>query len=419
MRGLHFILAYPAMRFIRARDLAWPLLFSAIAAVGPFHTTEVVSLLLCLAVLQVLEPRIPYFSTKQGSVLMMLVKIGLCYLVMGWTDGINSSYYVILLLPVVSAATTLNLIGTAGITLLACGAYVSLLLFLDWGHWEFTVQGAGELGLRVIFLPVVAFLTHSLVEQNRVEAKRYQAVAEQLRKANEDLQEAEAAVRRSDRLAALGQLTAGLAHELRNPLGTMRASAEILARNTSSENEITREMAGFIATEVDRVNSLITRFLDFARPMHLRLEKANLADVLDRAAKELGQHHPPFDITVYKNYSPDIPSVEMDTEWMERVFYNLLLNAAQATAPGGAVTIKTRLVDSQAEICVIDRGSGIDAKHLENIFNPFFTTKSGGVGLGLAIVSKIVDEHQGTIGVESELGKGSVFRVFLPLNAGS
>lgn len=385
------------------------------AVVGPIHSTQVVSLLLALAVLQVIEPRVPYFASTQGSVLVILVKLTLCYLVMGWTYGINSSYYVILLLPVVSAATTLSLAGTAAVTLLACAAYLSLLSFLDWGHWEFTVEGVGELGLRVLFLPVVGFLTHSLVEQNRVEAKRYQAVAEQLRKANEDLQEAEAAVRRSDRLAALGQLTAGLAHELRNPLGTMRASAEILARNTSSENEITREMAGFIATEVDRVNSLITRFLDFARPMHLRMEKANLADVLDRAAKELGQHNPPFDITVYKNYSPDIPAVEIDTEWMERVFYNLLLNAAQATAPGGAVTIKTRLLGSQAEVSVIDRGLGIDPKHMESIFNPFFTTKSSGVGLGLAIVSKIVDEHHGTLTAESEVGKGSVFRVFLPL----
>ena len=239
--------------------------------------------------------------------------------------------------------------------------------------------------------------------------------AEQLAQANEQIQQAQEAVRRSDRLAALGQLSAGLAHELRNPLGTMRASAEILARNTTAENEITREMAGFIATEVDRVNSLITRFLDFARPMHMRMEKTNLADALDRAAKELGQHNPPFEITVYKNYAPDIPPVEMDVEWMERVFYNLLLNGAQATAAGGALTIKTRLVNTQVEICFIDRGSGIDAKHLESIFNPFFTTKSSGVGLGLAIVSKIVDEHQGTISVESELGKGSIFRIFLPL----
>ena len=101
------------------------------------------------------------------------------------------------------------------------------------------------------------------------------------------------------------------------------------------------------------------------------------------------------------------------------MFYNLLLNAAQASPPQSTITVKTRLIDELAEVCVIDRGSGIDPKHLENIFNPFFTTKPSGVGLGLPIVSKIVDEHGGRIAVESEPGNGSVFRVYLPMRQSS
>jgi signal transduction histidine kinase len=264
-------------------------------------------------------------------------------------------------------------------------------------------------------LPVVGSLTYQLAQANRVEAKRNQAAAEQLAAANTNLQEAEAAVRRSDRLAALGQLTAGLAHELRNPLGTMRASAEMLLKQTKSEDDITRELAGFIASEVDRTNSLITRFLEFARPMHLRLQPASVGEVIDRAVTELDRHNPPYDVAVFKNYSPDLQPVAMDAELMQRVFYNLLLNAAQATAPGGAITVKTRQTDRTAEVAIIDRGSGIEQEHLENIFNPFFTTKADGVGLGLAIVSKIVDEHGGQITVDSEKGSGSVFRVFLPI----
>jgi signal transduction histidine kinase len=120
-------------------------------------------------------------------------------------------------------------------------------------------------------------------------------------------------------------------------------------------------------------------------------------------------------IAIYKNYAPEIPPFSFDAELMERVLYNLILNAVQATAPGGAVTVKTRAAGGTAEISVIDRGSGIDAKNLGAIFNPFFTTKPQGVGLGLAIVSKIVDEHGGKIAVESEPGKGSVFQVLLPM----
>jgi len=120
-------------------------------------------------------------------------------------------------------------------------------------------------------------------------------------------------------------------------------------------------------------------------------------------------------VTVFKNYSPDVRPFALDAELFERVIYNLLLNAAQASPPDGAITIKTRPVDDSVEISVIDRGSGVDPKHRESIFNPFFTTKPDGVGLGLAIVSKIVDQHGGKMAVTSEPGKGSVFHVYLPL----
>jgi len=123
-------------------------------------------------------------------------------------------------------------------------------------------------------------------------------------------------------------------------------------------------------------------------------------------------------IAFYRNYAPEIGPFPFDAELLERVFYNLALNAAQATQAGGAVTVKTRMVARFVEVSVIDRGSGIDPKHMETIFNPFFTTKPTGVGLGLAIVSKIVDEHGGKITVESEQGKGTIFRVLLPTAPG-
>jgi signal transduction histidine kinase len=251
--------------------------------------------------------------------------------------------------------------------------------------------------------------------------RKSQAVAEKLAEANRHLEEAEAQVRRADRLAALGQLTAGLAHELRNPLGTLKTSADLLARRVSADNEIAREMAGYIQQEVDRINSLITRFLDFARPRNLRLEKTDLHAMLDHAIERFDREKSgaAASVTVFKNYSPDIPPVRIESELMEHVITNLLSNAAQASSHGAVVTVKTRLADTpegrKAEIAVIDRGSGIDPKHLESIFNPFFTTKAAGVGLGLAIVSKIVDEHGGQITVESTLGEGSVFRVYLPV----
>jgi two-component system NtrC family sensor kinase len=189
----------------------------------------------------------------------------------------------------------------------------------------------------------------------------------------------------------------------------------MLTRSLPAENALALELAGFIASEVDRTNSLITRFLDFARPASLRLLPSDLAATLDLAVTRIERHNPPFPVSIYRNYSPDIPLVEMDAELIERVFYNLLLNACQASPPDAAITVKTKLLDGVAEIAFIDRGSGIDAKHRESIFNPFFTTKAEGVGLGLPIVAKIVDEHGGVIAVESEVGRGSIFRVHLPV----
>jgi len=195
----------------------------------------------------------------------------------------------------------------------------------------------------------------------------------------------------------------------------MKTSAEMLARSVSNENEIAREMSGYIVSEVDRTNSLITRFLDFARPQNLKLEPSDITVMLDDAIARFEREQKGSSVTVYKNYSPDVPPVRIDAQLMERVIANLLINAAQASPPGAVVTVKTQRAGAFVEIAVIDRGSGIAPKNLENIFNPFFTTKPEGMGFGLAIVSKIVNEHGGRITVDSTVGEGSVFRVLLPV----
>jgi signal transduction histidine kinase len=404
-----------AARWISPQDVVWLLLFSCLIALNETGEPSEYALLVALATVQILEPKLVLLSTKRGQVSWIMLKLVLSYLLIGYTGGLISSYYWILLLPVVSAGSSLGVLATLAFTLLSYGAYLSFLMFINWSRFEIGPQEIRELALRVIFLAVAGNLTNTLAEALRRQFAKTKAVAEELAEANRHLQQAEEAVRRADRLAALGQLAAGLAHELRNPLGTIRASAEMLSHSVAAENEVAREMAGFIASEVDRSNSLVTRFLDFARPLQLRLAPADLAQVLDRAVAMVEREAAARQITVYKNYSPDIPPLPLDAELMERVFHNLLLNAAQATATGGAITVKARVVDENAEISVIDRGHGIDPALISTIFNPFFTTKPEGVGLGLAIVSKIVEQHGGKIAVESEPGNGSVFRVYLPM----
>ena len=400
-------------RFVRVQDIVWILLFVALAIFGPDPSPVAATVLIGLGVIQVLDPKVPFLRTTAGVIVSFVIKLCFWYVLMGFTDGIASSYYWVLLLPVVSLATARGLIGLVVATLVASGAYLSFILFLPQGsfidpsEWPVII-------LRTASFPIIGFLVYELLEANRIAARKAEMAAEQLAEANRNLREAEAVVRRTERLAALGQLSAGLAHELRNPLGTIRTSSEMLIKSVDKENEVAREMAGFISSEVDRTNSLVTRFLDFARPLAVRLEKSDITQVIDKAVADVENHRPPYDVTIHKNYSPDIPPFFLDGQLMESVVYNLLLNAAQASPPKGMVTVKTRQVNGTVEIAVIDRGPGIDLKNRESIFNPFFTTKASGVGLGLAIVSKIVDEHGGSIAVESEPVGGCVFRVYLP-----
>jgi signal transduction histidine kinase len=211
-------------------------------------------------------------------------------------------------------------------------------------------------------------------------------------------------------LAALGQLSAGLAHELRNPLSSIKGSANLLERSVPQDSAIAKELAEIISSEVDRTNSLVTRFLDFARPLEPRREMVDVREVIDRAVRRAA-------VPVIRDYSPTLPRLAIDPELMEQVFLNLITNAAQASAPESPITVGAIEAGEEIEISVIDRGCGIPPDKIETIFNPFVTTKRDGVGLGLAIVSKIIDGHNGRMTVESELGKGSTFRVFLPIAA--
>jgi len=391
---------------VRPEDVAWLVLFISLALASPGPSPGEWQLLAAMAVFQVAEPRFVFFRSHSGVLTAIAVKLALAYLLIGVTGGIASSHFLILIVPVVAAATSLGAWGTAIACLLSAASYLSFLLFLDWNRFEIPPDQVREIYLRIA---MVALLTHQLAAATRGQYRQYVETAAKL-------EIAEAAARRSERLAALGQLTAGLAHELRNPLGTVKASAELLGRNLPPENEIARELAGYITTEVDRTNSLVTRFLDFARPLAVRRAEGDLNQTADAAIAALTRSPSAPGIEIHRNYSPDIPRFAFDSELMERVFYNLLLNAAQASPEGGTVTVKTRPLPGAVEASVIDRGSGINPANRESIFNPFFTTKPDGVGLGLAIVSKIVDEHGGRIEVESEPGAGSSFRVILPVS---
>jgi two-component system, NtrC family, sensor histidine kinase HydH len=400
--------------WFRWQDVVWLILFGALAAVSPLQNSAEIEMLCALAVLSIIAPRVRALNTGVGTAVVIGLKLLLGFLLIGVTYGINSDYALVLFLPILSAATAYGAFGTSLVTLLACGAYLVFLPVAQARGFLFDPEDIQNILLRVLFLPMVAYLTYGLAESNRTEARRAHATAGELERANEKLREAEASVRRGERLAALGQLSAGLAHELRNPLSTIRTSAEMLTKRLDGSNAVALELAGYISSEVDRTNLLVTRFLDFARPLKLQLSEVDIHSLLDESIRNFQKQDPASQLTIHRAYDPSLPTVRGDATMLERVFFNLIQNAADASPADGVVTVKTRALHSGLEVAVIDRGTGIRPDQREQIFNPFFTTKPSGVGLGLPIAAKIVDEHGGRLAVQSEQNQGSTFVVQLP-----
>ncbi|HEV8436607.1 MAG TPA: ATP-binding protein [Methylomirabilota bacterium] len=242
------------------------------------------------------------------------------------------------------------------------------------------------------------------------------------------LRQLEAEMRRGQTLAAAGQIAMGLAHEIRNPLGAIRGAVQLLKRELSDEARW-GEYIEVLLKEVDRVNRIIEMLLDVGRPVTLRPRPLNIHQLLERVAlmsEEVASQHA---VQILRRYDPSLPPIMADEDRMVQVFHNLVRNAIEAMPGGGRLTLVTRLsmdplfakvdlgrgLKSMAEVQVTDEGEGIPEATRAKLFTPFFTTKSGGLGLGLALCHRIVEEHKGAMQITSAPGKGTAVSCFLPI----
>lgn len=399
---------------LQAQDFAWLIFVAALIATTPETNYNATILLVIIGAFQVVEPRLKRFKSRRGQITSIVMKLLLSFLLVGYTHGIISYYYSIFLIPVVSAATIFELPGVVLVTAIACLSYFSFLLWVP-NDFEMAPDQLSLMSLHVSFYAIVAFLVYEQARAKRVEMARTQEAAASLAESNKNLREAQVSLRRTERLAALGQLTAGLAHELRNPLGTIKASAEMLTKPSIKDRpEVMAEMAEYIGSEVNRMNGLITRFLNFARPLQIQPVIADLRNVIDEVVRQQSDLAKREEVAIETRLAEGDWHFQFDPDLLKVALSNLLQNAIQASAPGMSISVSALLVGTNVVITVADRGEGIQPQHLENIFNPFFTTKPQGVGLGLPIVSRIVDEHQGRIEVSSEPGTGTRFEITLP-----
>jgi signal transduction histidine kinase len=406
----------------------WLLFLIGLAVLPPQLEWHKQLILLAIGIVQLLETKLISRFPKRGVFYVILLKILLATLLIDHTGevGINSSYYPIYYLPVVTAALYCGTWLTLLWTLVASAAYCSYL-YPAMQEYELTPEAFGYLALRILFFFLAAMVVNRFAQQSQHQTQLYRDLAERLAETNRRLEHAQAEARRSERLAALGQLSAGLAHEIRNPLGVIKGSAEMLTQKLQASDELARELAGYISTEVNRLSALVTEFLDFARPLHAEPRPADLTALLDRvlqivAGRFTGKSVTGKPVRVERHYASGLPLVPLDESLCEQAFLNLVQNAYEAMQNedhGGTLRVSVQPATQNdregVELRLADTGPGVPEELREEIFNPFVTTKKTGVGLGLSIVSKIVDGHHGSIHVENAPGGGAVFTLFFPL----
>jgi two-component system NtrC family sensor kinase len=235
-----------------------------------------------------------------------------------------------------------------------------------------------------------------------------------------NLAEAQTQLYHSDKLASIGRLAAGVAHEINNPLTGVLSYSSYLLKRSEGEPEMKSDLE-IIVRETKRCRDIVKDLLDFARPISTDKKSVNINDVIDRALNIVASQLNFRNIVVHKQYMDSLPDVSIDDGQLQQVFINLLVNAADAIGDkGGTISLTTRTVQFQGrehvQIEVKDSGCGIAKENISKIFEPFYSTKDQrGIGLGLSVVWGIIDRHQGMIFVDSEVNKGSTFTIRLPV----
>jgi two-component system sensor histidine kinase HydH len=315
----------------------------------------------------------------------------------GSVDGasIEHLYYV----PVVSAALFFGWRGGLGV-----GLYAAATLLL--------IAGQGQ-GGEALILCIIGAATGWFIDRERRQKRQYQDVAAKLSSVYEQLQINFEGMKRAERLSAIGHLSAGLAHEIRNPLASIGGAASILRRTVSSDPKIIRCIE-IIEGECRRLNGLLTNFLNFARPRSPQFQTTNL-NVLLAEVIELAEHAVNRRQIVFRQEISDgLTAVDCDPEQLRQVLLNLVINAVEASSEDTTVVLFAAIEDGSIVIRVVDEGSGVTPEDIDKLFDPFFTTKETGTGLGLPVAHQIIGQMGGNLSARRNPERGMTFSVVLP-----
>ena len=315
--------------------------------------------------------------------------------------------------PIIVGAYWFGVWGGLATAVAAALAYLPHIRHAWANNAPYTFSQNSEL---VIFV-CAGLLVGFLVDVQRRLTEQARRAAASLETTNRELTESHAQLRRADRLAALGQIAAGLAHEIRNPLAGMKGALDIVLTKVALGTP-EAEFAAIAATEVERLNELVQEFLTYARPHAPELRSHRLQHVVEHVLLLLRPEAERAGVVLVQEDREPLFEIAVDQEQIRQVLFNVVLNGIQASPASSEIRITTFPSGSHVIVEVTDRGPGIQSDHLAHIFDPFFTTKPHGTGLGLAISQRIIEAHQGEIDVRNAADGGAVVRIALPLLPG-
>ena len=345
---------------------------------------------------------------------VIVVTIGISTVHYFTPDSMVQLHYLIQRLfyvPVVYAGLYFGWRGGLAAAVLAGLAYLPQILVTWKLHPSYSVNQCAE----VVLFCLAGVVSGILANRERRQKRTLQETAEQLSRVYGELQDNFEQMKRAERLYALGQLSAGLAHEIRNPLASIEGAAAVLLREPPSE-ERRIEFLQIIQKESRRLNRLLTNFLNFAKPREPEFARMQVEQMLDSVIA-LAEHAIRRNQIIFrKEVAPDLTELECDSEQLTQILLNLTINAIQAMPEGGEVVLSAYRQNGNALIEVQDQGTGISEKDLEKIFDPFFTTKESGTGLGLPVAHQIAARQGGVLTATRNTDKGMTFSLEIPLS---
>lgn len=310
-----------------------------------------------------------------------------------WHEIYQRIYYV----PIIAAALIFGLRGGLAASLFTTIIY-SPHVYLHWqhGHFDYSINQYAE----IVIFNLVGGIMGALGDRLRKSRERAERNAEEKRKAYDELQTTFQQLLQAEKLASLGELSAGIVHEVRNPLASIKGAIEILGDELTVDSP-RREFVGLAKGEIDRLDRLVGEFLRFARPTEPSKTPTDPNEIVDSITGLIENQAASQSVVVVKNFQKNLPLILVDAEQIKQVILNLAINALQAIAQSDnedrTLTFKTFQKDKNFIVEVTDTGSGVDPENLSRIFDPFYTTKEKGVGLGLSIAHKIATQHGGQL----------------------